>query len=232
MKDDRIIDLVNSELDGTNSPSDHAELTTLLESDPSIKDYLGEMRSLDQLLAAVPMVDPPPTLKSRVMNAIAHLELPVTDAATESWLDRVLAPFLRRPAWAVTYAFAIGIVVGLSVISIIESNGPDTGTVQGTIVSVPSSVLAQSKVVAGTATAGITVTRLNDELRIDLQLQTTDPATISLSSNDENPVVIESTSGTPVYSLLLPRTGKINVTLTSGEATEHAILDINGEDGL
>lgn len=230
MRDERIIDLVNGELDGVNSPSDRTELATLVENDPSVKEYLDEMRRLDQLLAAVPAADPPATLKAGVMRAIAQQEDPLPSASAKDWFERLLAPFLLRPAWAVTYAFAVGVIVGLGVLSIIESTGPDSQTVQGTIVD-HSPTIAQTQIAAGTATAGIVVTGMGDELRVDMRLSTPGSATISLTAGNDEPIVIESAPGSPTYSLVLPWTQTISVTLSSQEARAHAVVAIDSLNG-
>jgi anti-sigma factor RsiW len=227
MKDERIIELVNGELDGTNSPSDHTELTTLLDREPSVKALFDEMQKVDRLLAAVPMVDPPATLKSNVMYAIGRQGAPARTAA-RGWLDRILAPFVQRPAWAVAYAFAIGIIVGLGVLTVIQSAGPDTGMVQGTIGAVRAPALAKSSLSAGTATADIVISALDDELRVDVKIVASDAATLQLTPEGGKPIVIESAPGTPVYGLLMPRTGSVSIELASNEDSQQVTLTIQG----
>jgi len=227
MKDERIIDLVNGELDGTNSPSEHTELTTLLDREPSVKALFDEMQKVDHLLAAVPMVDPPPTLKSNVMHAIGRQSAPAR-AATQGLLDRILAPFVQRPAWAVAYAFGIGVIVGLGVLTVVQSAGPDTGMVQGTIGAVRAPALAKTSLSAGTATADIVISALGDELRVDVEITASDVATLQLSPEGGEPIVIESAPGTPAYGLLMPRTASMSIELVSNEASEQVTLTIHG----
>lgn len=227
MKDERIIDLVNGELDGMNSTADQEELTSLLEKDPSLKGYLEEMKTLDQVLAAVPMVEPPAGLKRRIMNSVAHQGASLNVAPKATWFDRLLAPFLQRPAWAISYAFAIGLIVGLGVLSIIESSNPDVRTVQGTIVD-HSPVIANTTITAGPASADILVTRLDGELRVDLQVTATMAATVRLVSQDRNPIVIASDPGTASYSLLLEQTPSIDVTLSAGETSSQTVVALTG----
>lgn len=226
MKDERIIDLVNGELDGTISPSEHQELATHLEQDPSVKEYRDEMQTLSQLLAAVPFVDPPKTLKTRVMRAIAAQESPVRSASRRSWFEHILEPFTRRPAWAVTYAFAAGIIVGLAVISVVETAGLDTGVVQGTIVSVESPTVAKAHIATGTATAEVLVKRLDEELRVDVRLQSSGDVTVTLAPDGADSVTLESKAGPSSYSIVLPTTSTISVTLTEGEAFDTAVLTV------
>ena len=227
MKDERIIELVNGELDGTNSPSEHTELTTILDREPSVKTLFDEMQKVDHLLAAVPMVDPPPTLKSNVMHAIDRQGTPAR-ATSQGWLDRILAPFMQRPAWAVAYAFAIGVIVGLGVLTVVQSAGPDTGMVQGTIGAVRAPALAKSSLSAGTATADIVISELGDELRVDAKIVASDASTLRLAPEDGEPIVIESAPGTPAYGLLIPRTGSMSIELVSNEASEQVTVTIQG----
>lgn len=225
MKDERIIELVNGDIDGINTPSEKAELTNLLEN-PSVKELVDEMHSLDRLLASVPMVDPPASLKRGVMDAIARKEASVRSTSKVSLLDRVLAPFIQRPAWAVTYAFATGLIVGLGVFSIVDSTGPEPATVQGTIISAAPAVLGETLIEAGDATATITVTRLGDELKVDVDLIATDATELALTPDGGEPLVIESLTGSPAYSVVIPPTSAIRVTLTSGLASDEALLTI------
>lgn len=224
---ERIIELVNGELDGTNSSSEHTELTTLLDREPSAKALFDEMEKVDQLLATVPMIDPPATLKSRVMNAIAHQEAPAR-VSSQSWLERILAPLVQRPAWAAVYAFTIGIVVGLGVVTVVDSSGPEPAMVRGTIGDVQAPPLGRTHVVAGTATADVSVSALDDELRIDVTITSSDPATLRLAAKGQDPIVIESPSGAPVYSLLIPKTASVSIELISNEASDRALLTIDG----
>jgi len=225
MNDQRIIELVNGEIDGTLSPEDRNELTTLIEGDPSAKTLLDELGAVNQLLTSVPMVEPPASLKANIMRSIAHQESAVP-AATESFLDRVLAPFIRRPAWAVAYAFGIGLIVGIATLSVIDAPGPDPQVVQGTIIdSTPT--LGELEIVAGTATASIVVKAMRDELRVNVDLMAHDAATLRLVPAVGSPVVLQSMAGTPSYSVLLPQTSSIGVVLITDEVTEQGVINIS-----
>lgn len=226
MKDERIIELVNGELDGTNSSSEHTELATLFDRDPSVKTLFDEMEKVDRLLAAVPMVEPPATLKPKVMNAITR-QAASARIPGESWIERILAPLFQRPAWAVAYAFSIGIIVGLGVFTVVDSTGPEPQMVRGTIGDVRAPLLGRTNVIAGTATADIVVSALDDELRIDVMITSSDPATLRLVPGAGDPIVIESPSGAPAYSLLVPKAPSVSVELISNQTSERALMTIN-----
>jgi anti-sigma factor RsiW len=229
MKDEHIINLVNGEIDGTISREERKELTALIEDDPSVKSLFDEMITLDELLAAVPQVDPPASLKAGVMAAIERRETAATPIASESWFERLLGPFVRRPAWAVGYAFATGLIVGIGLLTLVDSTGPDQRAVQGTIVNAVPSSLGEMQVIAGTATADVIVTRIDEELRVDVDLIATSAATLQLIPDNRDAIVIHTSSGTPAYSIVIPTTKKLSVVLTTEETTEEATLTLPDE---
>ncbi|MFV1980776.1 MAG: hypothetical protein ACC655_06445, partial [Rhodothermia bacterium] len=62
-------ELVNGELDGTNTSSESAVLAGILEEDASAKAFFVETKALFGALAKVPDKDPPAELTRRIMES-------------------------------------------------------------------------------------------------------------------------------------------------------------------
>lgn len=216
MKDDRIIHLVNGEIDGVITPSEQSELTTLIETDPEVRSLRDDLRSLDRILASVPEAEPPARLRANIMDAVRRHDATVRASSRKSWIEDILAPFFRRPAMAVAYAFSIGLIAGLAVFSVVRAPGADSEMVRGTIVD-GQPVIGSSHLIVGSTTADVTVKRAMPDLRIDIDVASTEFATLSITPSDGDPIVIESAPGTPSYSLLIPPSSTIRIDVSTDE---------------
>ena len=225
MKDQRIIELVNGRLDGVITPTEDAELDALLSSDADTQTLLSEMKTLHNVLASVPEVEPPASIKVGIMDSIARLESAARPATTESLLDRILAPFTRRPGLAMSYAFALGLIVGLGVLSIIQT-GPDARTVQGTIANFDATVIAETDLAVGESTANVIISELGDELRIDVSLIASDDVNLILIPQGQDAIEIHSKTGTQTYSILLPVTPSIVASISDGDASDEINMTV------
>ncbi len=70
MLNDHSLELINRALDGEITGSERAELETLLEQSEEARLYHQELIGLNDLLAAVPAVEPPQALKDRIYTQI------------------------------------------------------------------------------------------------------------------------------------------------------------------
>ena len=72
MMNDRIVELINREIDGLNSQAESHELNTILSSNPSAKKYFDSQMQISEALSRLPASEPPTTIKQIVMNEISR----------------------------------------------------------------------------------------------------------------------------------------------------------------
>ena len=70
MIEDRYVELINKEIDGTNSPGESAKLRRHLQAYPGADNYFRQLTSVYKALDKLPEAVPPPDLRKNVLNAI------------------------------------------------------------------------------------------------------------------------------------------------------------------
>ena len=188
---EHINDLVFGELDGTNSPEQSAELARLVDGDESIKTHLAETKVLFGALDQVAEVEPPDGLYDRIMTSIereaaaaAAPQAPATGFAQS--IKDLFSPILARPAWAMSYAFVAGLLVGFVALTVIPGNmSPDTGAVQGTIGTPYTRMLDSAQLEVAGITAEIATVGLNNEIVLDVSLAGSGEATVLLKTTSD-----------------------------------------------
>lgn len=131
MKADEFDQLVNSVLDGSASDDERASLERRLHAEPAARAQLASWERLFETLRATPRPEPPAEIRHRILAAVRRESAPAT-----SWRSAWEAFIGRRPAVALAYATAFGVVAG-SVISLTASGvlspGAPTAPVSGTM---------------------------------------------------------------------------------------------------
>jgi hypothetical protein len=137
--DERILELMNGEIDGTNSHDESRELRERLERDPEARQHFEELKSVGLALSEAGELSPPAWVKREVMREIeagrSASHAPSTAAGVMERVRRALGPSPRlRPA----FAFAGGVAVGLVLFAVLSATLPgmlpgDAGRIYGTI---------------------------------------------------------------------------------------------------
>ncbi len=217
--------LVNGELDGTNTSSESAELAGILELDASAKTLFEETEALFEALGNVPDVDPPAELKQRIMESIGR-EARAAPASTPGVLDAIrtfFQPVLSRPAWAMSYAFAAGLLVGVAALNVAGTGDiPETRAVQGTMGTTGTSDAAGS--------VGPTNARILDEAGLQVGDVTVDLATVRL----KNGIVLDVTITGAGDSIVRVQTmdDSLNETTITASGAGHFTVSLDATDDI
>jgi hypothetical protein len=117
---DKVMALMNGEIDGVNTPGESEWLQEHLASNSEARGYFEELRDSLRILEREAPVEPPPELRRRILAALAKAPAPVTAGDRPSLrLLRDAFGFRRQPSHAVAFAFgaalaaAILLVIGL-----------------------------------------------------------------------------------------------------------------------
>lgn len=152
MIEKRYIDLMNSEIDGDNSPEESRELEEYMARSPEARRHFKELREVGRALADAGEASPPPGLRRSIMNAVEARERAAATPGLLTRIRRAVAPPVgMQPAYATSggavaraarmrfaYAFAGGVVAGLALFVLLSVTVPrlvpgDVGNLYGTI---------------------------------------------------------------------------------------------------
>ncbi len=115
MTDERTLELMHGEIDGTNSAEESAKLGNLLTEDSETRDLYRELCEIDGALRGIEKSEPPPGLKESILSSVGEMRrrAPEEDryfAARITPRRISLRRFIpARPA----YALATGILLGM-----------------------------------------------------------------------------------------------------------------------
>ena len=129
---DRVIDLVNADIDGELSGPERAELNRVLLADPAVRALRAELVRTCGALDALEPVDVPADLHESIMAALPAPPAPRAER------DRFRV--LRQPAFRYAAAFAGGLLASALAFQagVLRQDGLDSKDLSGTIVNVAS----------------------------------------------------------------------------------------------
>ena len=116
-KDEKIFELINKAIDGPLTSREEAKLKKCLELDPGTQKLYSDMKQVATMLDSVKEIEPPVSLKQRIVNAVNAQELP--RPARGGFSMRWMLPHLTR--YRVAYAFTGGAVAGILIFGLLTT---------------------------------------------------------------------------------------------------------------
>lgn len=232
---EHLIELVNGELDGTNTAEESAELGRTLEADSSVRAYFEETKALFGVLEEVPEAEPPADLKHRIMESIGREAASAEPAAPSSsfltTLKELFEPVLSRPAWAVSYAFAAGLVVGIAaLVLILDPVAPSTDVVQGTMGQTPSSLIDETTIDVGTVTVELATIQEAGDIVLQVRILGSGESIVLIKGSPGNAPTTISAPGPGRFTVRVHRSDRVEVQVSSAgkEASSQLIATAPG----
>jgi hypothetical protein len=147
MLEQRVIDLINAEIDGELGSEESAELESILQASAEARIMKTELRKLTNLMEDMPEQEPPADLASRILKQIRLTVPRPADGPSlrPKWSPlEWLASF--QPAQA-GVAFAAGLLLTVAFYEAVQHHGApaDLSSMVGTMVADPSSLPAREK---------------------------------------------------------------------------------------
>ena len=219
MTNERVIELVNGELDGTNTAAESVELAGILQGDDVARAFFDETKVLFGALGQVPDVEPPADLKDRIMESVHRqaAAMPTAEHGFASSLKNIFKPIVARPTWAISYAFVAGLLVGVAGWMLVANPaGPENGVVQGTMVQPSLGVLDEATLQVGGITVDLATVGLDNEVVLDVTISGSGDSTVQIQTTDEaNRGTSIIASGPGHFTVSLDRIDDLVVTVTS-----------------
>lgn len=134
----KIVELIQREIDGLNSPEESAELQAIVAKDPQVRKIYDELRAVADTLEQAEQLEPPAHLKAAILSALPkRKEAPAASKGVLQWLAGFLP---RQPRFQISLAFAGGLAAGLLLFALFASEAlrqspSDVADYYGTLVA-------------------------------------------------------------------------------------------------
>lgn len=179
---ERIIELINREIDGINTSAQTDELNRLLAGDAAARGEFDALRALDGRLRALPVVDPPPHLIHRILSAVPFGRY-TSDAHAGDGVGAWLSSIFARPRLRIAATFAAGLAVGIALWAAIDrthvEGSLDTSTLYGTMRAIETSdgfeLVGQVGIETAQVRGEVRLHEADRKLLAEISLDTTDP---------------------------------------------------------
>lgn len=182
-----IIDLLNQELDGTNTRKSSATVKRLLQKNAEARQYFSDLQSVAAMIKQVPTVEPPRRLKKKILSAL----FPEAQSAASPVHKRLLDGFLSGFSFRTAYTFAGGAVAGILLFVLFTNIPPDTDSMVGTMAPNHTAAVGSANVSLDQVSGTIVATETGSTLTTDLNLDCRQEIDVVLNF-DEHQLKVES----------------------------------------
>jgi hypothetical protein len=136
MIDKKNIELINKDIDGEITTIEQQRLHSFLNANPEAQKFHDKLRQISELLNKIPKVEPSPNIKKYVMNSIDLTRY--STAKKRIRFRSIFSSLFFKPIPKLAYTFALGILVGILVYSVLLENviskrGMDVTDFYGTV---------------------------------------------------------------------------------------------------
>jgi len=135
MLDKRTFELLNQEIDGTNSSKEHHEVQALLAKNAEARRTFDALKDLATLLKATPSLEPPSSLKRRILASLPHHRHSQEKVFP---LYALIQKLTEGTNVRYAYTFAGGAVAGILLFAFLTGSPSDTSSLVGAIGSDPA----------------------------------------------------------------------------------------------
>ncbi|MBI4417751.1 MAG: hypothetical protein HY563_03170 [Ignavibacteriales bacterium] len=162
MLDKRTYELLNQEADGANTPRDGERVKAILERSAEAREVLAGIKELSAALKSVPDVDPPRSLKARILNSLPHAAPRPSIVRPPAWIQLLF----QAPSVRLATSFAGGAVAGILLFAMFSDTPQNSSRFVGTIGNASTTGASVSvNVVLPLIQGTITAERVNGLLR-------------------------------------------------------------------
>ncbi len=134
MLNERIIDLIQADVDGELDDHDRAELSGELLQSQEARKFRDDMIRINELMASIPSLDPPVGLQSKISSAIKLPKRVQFSIRSSRWLK-----FASHGPATYGLSLAAGLLMGIGLTQVSPREAQDLSAVVGTMMSQPES---------------------------------------------------------------------------------------------
>lgn len=159
MVEQAYLELIHKEIDGVITPAEKTRLAAFLQSNPEARKIHRELTGLARALDELPVLDPPPALKSGIVGRIAAgKNRPLRSGSITERSG-------NAGRWRLAYGFAAGLAAGLLLLALAGDFFPGETTLN--IADLQGTLVISESPGAGTSTAApLEAPGVSGELRL------------------------------------------------------------------
>lgn len=172
-------DLLNQELDGTNSEKERVAVKKLLAKNTEAKQYFDDLRSMKSMFRQVKEAEPPSYLRTKILNVLPVRRAGRAPVSSLPFLQALTA----NARYRYLYAFAGGAVAGILLFAIFTTGPSDTDEVMGTMAGQPDHTVqaaADLQIDLPQVQGTISAKQAGPMVTAELRLRAPNPVDISL----------------------------------------------------
>ena len=180
--DNKIIELINADIDGEITSDEKAELTRVLENDAEARAMHEQLSALCESLDSEAQIDPPPHLRHVIMNQVPEKS---AEPESESWLHALFV----TPAVRYAATFAAGVIMTILIVDsgqIEQTRFDDMTRLVGTVsdTSEYGPAVASMTIHKADVAGQVALRRADPIMILDFNLATKGPVDIVASYTD------------------------------------------------
>ncbi|MEX2116756.1 MAG: hypothetical protein WEB37_07710 [Bacteroidota bacterium] len=130
MLEKRLFELLNQEVDGTNSAKEHREVQALLSKNADARRTFDALKELSAFLKKAPQFEPPQSLKKRILDSLPR---PRPSEQKIFPLFALVQKLTEGTNVRYAYTFAGGAVAGILLFAFLTGSPSDTSSLVGAI---------------------------------------------------------------------------------------------------
>lgn len=165
-----ILELIQTEIDGQNSPSESSRLAQLCMANPAIQRELDAARAIGRALDTLSDARLPDGFTSRVMDALPDEPAWAQNRAPSRQPVRSTAGIFSRPWLNLAYGMVVGVFVTFAAMSTLES-GPDPVIgIEGTMAAAGADAIVKEHIDLGPGVS-VSVSTLVEEEAVSVRIE-------------------------------------------------------------
>ncbi len=185
MLEKKVLDLLNQELDGTNSDKERVAVQKILQKRPEARKYFEDLQEMSLMFQRSKNVPVPSHLKNRILSALPFPKqvVPIRTAPARSFLRELSANLRYRYA----FTFAGGAVAGILLFALFTAQPTDSTNMIGTMASGQPAALAvaNADIKLNEITGSVNARRYDSKVVADLNLQASQEVDVILNFDQQ-----------------------------------------------
>ena len=189
MKDKNIIELINKDIDKTNSPDEKEKLNQYLEENSDANVLYTELLKTEHMLDKMEDKIPSPNLKERILNTIDYNLY--SNKKMNSKITGYLSSIFSGPRTKYAVSFSLGMIAGLIILTFVFYNSTfhdelESYNTSGTIGLHKSGIIQTIDILSEDISGRVDVSKVNNFYGFDIKLNSQDKYRLLIEFNSAN----------------------------------------------
>jgi hypothetical protein len=180
---EKLIELINKDIDGEITPGEKIKLNEYLNSNSEARNLYEELKNTEDLLDCLPDSDPSYNLKKQILNSIDMNRYLKSDK--NSRVKDFIQKIIFQTKYKIAFSFTFGLLAGLLIYSFLFSSNPTikNGDVLGTIGLSNTETFKSIPINISNIMGKLNIQRFDNNMGFDFNLDSPENYDLSLNYN-------------------------------------------------